>query len=611
MLRNLGTFEFMPHYRYFSGLCDDLILPTFINDNIHISDNSIVIELGEGTYTLDHGLLIHEHNVIIKGKGSSKTILNIPADVEYDDDALINIQSEQGNEVNVSICGLKIVTTVSKEEALALSHKLTQNDSYIIKCYNTKSFRLRDVAIEAQNLRTTCVDIRRGFNIDIRECEFKNFNRRWAGGNVWLRGDIENVVIEDNDFYKYGNDEVIGLFGTNNFIGVNDADEISKKNVEIRYNRFYCQDSNGGMDPSRIINETGNQGNWDGCNQRFITFLTNQDTNKEFGPNHELVQRSTPCHETINGIHLDNNEFHINAPLSRLITVAFDKYTTFKDVTIRNNIIDYGNWTLDDNPSPRKGLMDFCIYYDTEYDASLIESNYDEFSDEPFFITGNTINCGTNARNYSTGSDGQYYSDNHICVDLKGTKVLFNNNYINCIREAYTPDEASYANKGIELFHSGEKGGEIIFNNNRCEGLKCLASWSSGGDPLVVGRLRGFGNYLQGNPRIIHVNVQECHEIMSDNEIVCDYPIFFLQEFANTGTAIFVGNRVYRDLSRVPRFTTAYGHIYYTAGNNTHSMKLICCDNIFDNLSNSSMYSYLDSSMRTIHKNNVFLNTYE
>ncbi len=40
-------------------------------------------------------------------------------------------------------------------------------------------------------------------------------------------------------------------------------------------------------------------------------------------------------------------------------------------------------------------------------------------------------------------------------------------------------------------------------------------------------------------------------------------------------------------------------------------MKLICCDNIFDNLTNSSMYTYLQSAMRTIHKNNVFTNLYE
>ena len=606
----------MSHHRNYSDSFSDYTLPSFLDvPTFDITEKEIIIELGEGAFTLDFNILFHNHDIIIKGQGSGKTFLNVPKNIDYIDDAILNIQADHGSEINVSLSGLTIWASVLKQHAESANFKLTQNESYLIKCYNAKSFVMNDVRIWADNLATTCVDIRRGFNIDIRESEFKNFNRRWTGGNIWLRGDIENVVIEDNDFYKYGNDEVIGLYDTNNFIGVNDADEISKMNVEIRYNRFYCQDGNGGTNPSGIINETGSQGKWDGCNQRFVTFFTNQDNNKELGPNNELVQRSTPCHQTINGVHLDNNEFHINAPLSHLITVAFDKYTTFKDVTMRNNIIDYGDWKVNGSPSSWKELMDFCVYYDTIYDASVIEGDYDRFSDEPFVITGNTITCGTNMRNVHTGSAGQYYSDNHICIDLKGTKVLFNNNYINCIREAYTPDEDSFANKGIEMFHSGEKGGEIIFNNNRCEGLRCLASWSSGGNPLTICRLRGNGNYLQGNPRIIHVNVLECYEFMSDNEIVCDYPIFFLEEFANIGTAIFIGNRVYRDLSRVPRFTTAYGHIYYTgvsgSGNNIQSMKLICCDNIFDNISNSSMYSYLQSAMRTIHKNNVFVNIYE
>ena len=393
------------------------------------------------------------------------------------------------------------------------------------------------------------------------------------------------------------------------------AEEISKKNVEIRYNRFYCQDDNGGQNIDSIITETGDRGTWDGCNQRFIAVYTNQDSNKVKNALDEIVLSSTPCHQAINGIHFYNNEFHINAPLSHLFTAAFDKYTTFKDIAFRNNTIDYAGWTVEGSSSNFKELMDFCVFYDTGY-ASELDGDYDGFSEEPFYITGNTITCGSNIRNVRTKNGIQFYVDNHIIVDFKGTKVFFNKNTVICTREEYTSDEQSYANKGVEVFHCGGKGGEIVFSNNHCEGIKSLICWNSAGSPITLGRSWGCGNYLQGDPRITHINILECHDSMLSNEIIADYPIFFLEEFANTGTAQFIGNRVYRDISRATYFTTPWGHIYYTgttgSNNNIQSMRLVSCDNVFDNLMMQNMYSYLQSgTMRTIHKSNVFADLYE
>ena len=606
---NLKNYCIMSHHRDEDNF-NDYTLPTFLEGNLN---RDIVIELGEGDYTLDYNLLIHQHNVIIKGQGSTKTRLIVPANIDYADDAIIELLGAQGHEIAVSISGLTINASVTKAQADAASTDLTQNESHIIKCYHVKSFYMHDVRIIAENLKTTCLDIRRGSNIIIRGNEFVNYNRRWTGGGIWLRGDIENVIIEDNDFYKYGNDEVIAIYGSNNFVGVNESDEISKRNVEIRYNRFYCQDSNGGQNVEGIINETG--GSWHGSNERFITVFTNQDDNKE-KINGVYVQRTTPCHQTINGIHLCNNEFNVNAPLSHLLTVAFDKFTTYKDVTVKNNIINYGNWIVEGLESNKKELIDFCIYYDTDYAASVLIGNYNGSCDEPFFITGNTLTCGTNVRNIRTNGGNEFYVDNHIIVEIKGTKVIFDENNILCTRESYTADEKTFANKGVELFHSGDKGGEIMFSRNHCEGLKNLMSLTRGSATIPIGRIWGCGNYLQGDTRIHYLNTVESHVFMKDNEIIADYPVFFLQEFANIGTVVFIGNRVYRDLTRATFFTTPYGHIYYTgtsgSENNIVSMKLICCDNVFDNLNAQYMYSYLQNgTMRTVHKNNIFADMFE
>lgn len=605
-------------YHQNSNLFNCYSLPSFLDGPAFANDN-IIIELGKGYYTLDYSLLYYQHNVTIKGQGRDKTTLIIPKNIQCQDDAIINLQglykttpgSEADIKISVNISGLTIQTDVTKEEAESHTNDLTNRETYIIKCYNVDSFVMRDVRICAENLETTCLDIRRGFNIDIRDCEFINRNRRLTGGNIWLRGDIENVIIENNVFYKYGNDEVIALYGSNSFVGYNVSSAISKKNVVIRQNRIFCQDVTGEANSSEIISEGG--GSWDGINQRLITVITNQDDNKVL-VNNNIVQSSTPCTHTIDNIRFENNEIIINAPVSHLVTVALDKYTDFKDIAIKDNVISYGNWTVDNSNSGWKELIDFCIYYDTQFGTSLVDS-YDQYSDEPFLITGNTITCGTNARNNCNLANGTY-EDNHICVHIRGAKVVFNDNHVLCRREAFTSDENTFAKKGIGMFLIDMKKGALVFYDNNCEGVKELARIKGEtGNKIAESIICGVGNHLHGNIKFIYSNVTSSHVWFSGNNIISDYPIIFLSEFADSGTAVFSENRVYRDLSRVTYFTNPYGHIYYTGSNNNNnnivSMRLICCNNVFDNLNIYNMYAFLQNSMTAIHRNNIFADTVE
>ena len=591
----------MGHNRNYSNLFYDYSIPTFFLDgNISITNKDIVIELGAGSFTLDYNILLHYHNVTLKGAGEGRTFLIINQNIDYYDDSLINLIGEEGDEISVSISDLTIQSNVTQQQANSRNYKLTQNESFLIKCYHVKSFEMRNVTINVENIETTCLNIRRGFNIEIRDCTFINYNRRCTGGGIWLQGDLENITIEDNDFYKYGNDEVIAVWGSNNFVGVNDADFISKKDINICYNRIYCQDANGGENANSIITENGDD--WDGNIRRFITFYTNQDDNKEYNAVHEKVPRATPCRYTLNGIHMNNNEIHLNSPLTRLITASFDEYTTFKDVSFQNNIITYGTWAVEsDSESPLKELIDFSMEYTS--DENL-------FSDEPFLIKGNTITCGSNVRNEYVNEN--IYKDNHMCANIRNAKVVFTNNLVKCTRGDYTTDEQSYGNKGIEMFRIGNTGGEVIFVNNRCEGIKGLATiTSSVTNGIQKSRVKGINNYLYGDTRITHKNALESHELMIGNEIISDYPIFFDSGFAKKGTAIFTNNRVYRDLTRVTRFTTPYGHIYYGQDYDIVSVKLVCCDNIFDNLNQNAMYSYLHTNIRIKHANNVFTDLIE
>lgn len=605
----------MGHNRNYSDLFNDYSIPAFLENNVTISNKDIVIELVAGSFTLDYNILFHCHNVIIKGAGQDRTVLNINQDIDYYGDSLISLKGAEGDEISVSISDLTIQSNVTQLQANQRNYKLTQEESFLIKCYHVKSFEMRNVTINVQNIETTCLNLRRGFNIDIRECTFINYNRRWTGGGIWLQGDQENITIEDNDFYKYGNDEVIGIWGSNNFAGTNDADEISKKNINICYNRFYCQDGNGGENTSSIISE--NSEDWDGCNQRFITVYTSQRDNVE-RVNENYVQRSTPCLYTVNGIHITNNEITINAPIHYLFTVAFDKYTKFKDIAIRNNIINYGDWLVTGDTPGSKGVEDFNIGYDTTFGSSNIPGNYDQTSDEAFLIEENTITCGCNVRNTDTYNNEPCYVDCHRCLEIDGVAVLFNKNRILYTRGTFTEDEGNTAHKGIELFYVNDKGGSIIFNDNHCEGLKLLLYAYGSGVTIPFVRLYGCGNYLHGNARLAYNNLEESHVTLIGNEFISDYQLFLISEYANTGTVVFTGNRVYREMSRNTCYTVPKGQIFYTGKNdsssNINSMSFVCCDNIFENLiySGSMYYDFQKvSAIKALHKDNIFSDTIE
>lgn len=81
------------------------------------------------------------------------------------------------------------------------------------KVYEASSFKMFNVRMYSQYLDLTHVFLHWCENVDITNCEFKNYNARKIGGNIWLCQRVKNVNIVNNDFYKYGNDENIGIWG--------------------------------------------------------------------------------------------------------------------------------------------------------------------------------------------------------------------------------------------------------------------------------------------------------------------------------------------------------------------------------------------------------------
>ena len=609
-------------------------LPTFLEGLIDINDKEIVIELYENDFLLDRNFFMYGHDITIKGCGIDKTRLIFDKDIVLDHDAILNFKGDFGQEINVKFMDLSIISNVAATDIPTDSiggTRITNEETYVVKCCHVKSLIMHNVNINVENIKTTCLDVRRGYNIDIRNCVFANYNRRDTGGGIWLRGDTENVSIKHCDFYKYGANEVIGIWGSNNFVGVNEIpesklqagiNEILKKNIHITHNRIYCQDSNGGEHNEPII--TDSNGQWSGINERFIAVYTTQDDNLEL-INEERVQRTIPCSYTINDLQLANNEIFINSPIAHLITVALDKYTTFKDIAINNNIIHYGQWLVTGCPSNTLVLVDFNISYDTVYDYSSIPGSYDLTSDEPFIIKGNTIICGCNVKNEKESGNNLNTEDNHRCLEINGVRVFFDENTIKYTRGDINRNyEINYPNQGIVMFKFNSKGGDISFKNNHCEGIKQLMYISiNGNSEIPLANAKGFNNYLSGNPRIIYKNVFESHISLIGNEMICEYPLFLISEFAKSLTVNFIGNQVHRDLSRVPN-SLPKCMVFYTSHTNyddsvIDSLKFICSQNIFDNVQKTtSIYndfikinSKIDVDHDVIHTDNIFVDSSE
>ena len=559
---------------------------------------------------MDKNILFHNHNVIIKGMGPEHTKLIIPRNMNLAGNGWIGLEG-LSKEISVSISDLSIEfdDTLYAAGRPEEDSRYIQNETAVIKCKSLKSLLMRNVHIHVHDLPTTCIDIHRGRNLEIKENMFANYNRCQIGGIIWLKDEMENVSIEHNDFYKYGEDEVIALYDVKNS---DDFQSISRKDINICYNRFYCQNENGGYSSTQELIQTG----WDGYINRFISLLINQSDSRAI------------IHHIINGIHFDNNQFYINAPISYLITIAIDKYSIFKDITVNNNVIQYGSWMVihgDNDIHKWLTIGDFNVIYDTQYDSDY-EDDYDSNTIEPVVIDGNSIYCGPNMKKM----DNNIYEDMHICLDVNGAKVVFNNNLIQCTREAYTADESYFARKGIELIRCGKKSSEVIVTNNHCEGLKRLIN-ARGNDEGNNSTMRFWisGNHIQGDVRIGHKlyylnNVYESfcesHLFMTDNDIISDYPIIFLKEFADVGTALFSGNRVYRDMSRVSSSSNEFGFILHSdiseQDSNITSMKLVCCENMFENLffhngnTSTSIYSEIArlsaSRIKAVHSDNIF-----
>lgn len=177
------------------------------------------------------------------------------------DDAIFNIQNTTDTQVDVVISDIEFLVAFNLEDVEAARMFKQWYDPRIcpvlFKVYEASSFKMFNVRMYSQFLDFTHVFIHWCENVEITNCKFENYNARKVGGNLWLCQRVKNVKIVDNDFYKYGNDENIGIWGDslvsrdenncydfrNTLLGLNDEKYANRhlefEHIHIKNNRFF------------------------------------------------------------------------------------------------------------------------------------------------------------------------------------------------------------------------------------------------------------------------------------------------------------------------------------------------------------------------------------
>lgn len=453
-------------------------------------NDTVVLNFGKGTVTIDGTLELKCH-VVIKGAGSKKStiILDNGSDRNgfkaFTDDSFFKVYGTLKNPVTLSISD---VTFKLKE------HKgiwwQDSRDQYAVKVYHANHVDIHDVESYMQNAKITNFDLHVCSNVTVNNCIISNYNNCLIGGCVWVRGEMNNINIKHNKFYKYGKDEVVGIFDrlidhTKGYV----RGAATRTNIFIEDNEFHYGYKGKDKDP----------------NAHNQTSLTLQTDGKK---------SSDKC--TTRNFHVRGNKFFMEDLTTRCMYISFDPADEHEDIYI------------EDNQIINEAISSTDRYYRQDIEVNDLSSSMDAIH-----ITGNTV---TNKNLVLTPSGSQGYSFLLIQggkVDLKGNKLV----------NVVTTNPLNGKSTGMQVVWCGAQGGEVTMQDNVCKGIMCIA-YVGAGDGTKLFTLNANNNYFEGDTRIYCHKIEELNINFTANTFKSNNMNFFLQEFASRGTVVFNNNDV-------------------------------------------------------------------
>ncbi len=434
------------------------------------------------------GTITARCNVVMSGLGRCKSSVVLdngtdkPGFIAFKDDTFFALIGTLENNISVTIKDMSFKLMDHSGIWWETSPK------YAVKIYHANRVIIDNVNSYLKNAVCTNFDLRVCSNITVRNCDITNYNNCIAGGNLWIRGEMHNVSVTGNRFYKYGNDEALGIFGRLINANTDTKGNVTRSNIRITDNDF-------------IYGYQGEDKN----------FLFND---MQFS----LISGDPlPYTCTTNGFLFSNNRFEINDLTHRAMYVAFNQMDSYNDVQFNNN-------SFIDNY-----IGSVTRYYRNEVEVNDLSSDPDTvFFNENIFINKNPV---VNP----TGDSGAAF------FLLSGGKVCLDGNLF---QNTVTTDTAANVDIGVALVWCGEQGGEISLRNNMTQNLKQLARISAG-NGIQKFKITANNNTFHGDTRLYCNVIDTLDLVFNKNLFISNDMNFFLQEFASIGSLEFNYNNVY------------------------------------------------------------------
>lgn len=470
--------------------------------------DTVVLNFGRGTYTVDATVTLRCH-VIMRGQGRDKSVIlldNNASKLKTDTYFLLHGNLQNPIHVSISDLGFKL-----------REHKGFWWDGiekYVVQIHHANSVDISNVDSFLADANATNFNLHVCSNVNITGCTLTNYNNGETGGCLWIRGEMHNVRVHGNTFYKYGKDEILAVFdrvvdNSTKYI----RGKASRTDIYIEGNEFHYGNYKG-------WNKMNPEAN---CDMLFSLFTDHRKT--------------SDCCLTRN-FHLRGNKFYINDVTTRCMYIGFDPADEHSDIYIEGNEIINGALSRD------------YKFYHKDIEVHDLSNCGDTIR-----LNGNRVINRALVLN-SGGSTG------YMFLQTRGGVVkMENNSIVNEVKRAMK-DGNPY---GLQLVWCQEEGGDVTMTGNVCKGLNYLA-YVGGGEGTPLFTVKATNNYFEGNTRIYSHKIKEMNLEFTGNTFMSNSPSFFLQEFAPRGTVVFNYNDV--------TVTTGGGQLMtHWGSNDTRSMR--------------------------------------
>ena len=453
-------------------------------------DDTVELYFGSGTYTID-GTIVFKSHVVIKGEGRGSTTIVLDKGRDsngkkaFTDDTYFKVFGVLKHPVSFTMSDL----TIKLKEHKGIWWENAR--CHAVKIYHANMVDISRVDSYMQNAVITNYDLRVCSNVTVTDCVISNYNNCEEGGCLWIRGEMHNINIKNNKFYKYGKDETLGIYdrlvdNSDRYIrGKAVRTDIFVENNEFHYGGYKGKDK----DPDS------------NCDMLF-SLMTDH-------------KKSADCCTTRN-FHMRSNKFYINDVTTRCMYIGFDPADEHEDIYIENNEIINGDIGRD------------YRYYHKDFEVHDLSSCGD-----PIRIFGNTIRNKALVLNNSGETGYMFLQTRGGVVHVTGNKIV----------NEVTHDKFSGKPYGMRLIWCEVEGGDVSLTDNVCKGLAFIAG-VGGGDGTPLFSLKARNNYFEGDTRIYSHKIKQMNLDFTGNTFKSNGKNFFLQEFASRGTVVFNLNHV-------------------------------------------------------------------